>query len=312
MQQPSFIAIDWGTSSFRLWALSGNGQVISTRRSDNGMSNLKRDDYAGVLTATLAELGIVRGLPTIVCGMAGSAQGWMEAPYIDTPTRLLDIPAHAISVTETEADVRILPGLAQRNTKTPDVLRGEETLILGAVLTRGISGTICLPGTHSKWVTVEDARVERFSTSMTGEIYSLLKSQSVLAHSVDQTAGDHDSDHAFQSAVEEALHAPEKILQALFSVRSTSLLHSAVTGQEIRARLSGLLLGVEIAGVKDMGPEKVTLISGGLLARQYEHALKIAGFQCAQIDADEMVLAGLCFAANRIWPELKAGKQSDT
>lgn len=121
------------------------------------MSSLKRDDYADVLAAAMAELGIARGLPTIVCAMAGSAQGWLEAPYMDTPTRLEDIPAHAVSVTETEADVRISPGLAQRSTKAPDVLRGKETLIQGAVLTRCISGTIFLPGTHSKWVTVEDA-----------------------------------------------------------------------------------------------------------------------------------------------------------
>ena len=154
-------------------------------------------------------------------------------------------------------------------------MRGEETLILGAVLQRGVSGTICLPGTHSKWVTIDEAEVRGFSTSMTGEVFSLLQSHSVLAHSVQQAAGENDDDEAFQSAVKEAVSSPEKILQALFSVRSTSLLQQNATARQMRARLSGLLLGVEIAGVRDMVQEQVTLISSGQLAHNYKRALKL-------------------------------------
>lgn len=305
MQQPSFIAIDWGTSNFRLWAISGGGQVVSRTRNNNGMSKLKPGDYTHVLDAALAELGISVTLPTVICGMAGSTQGWMEAPYVDTPTSLENIPLQAVPVPGTETMVRILPGLAQRKMSAPDVMRGEETLILGAVLQRGVSGTICLPGTHSKWVTVDKAEVRGFSTSMTGEVFSLLQSHSVLAHSVQQAAGEKDDDKAFQSAVNEAVSSPEKILQALFSVRSTSLLQQNATARQMRARLSGLLLGVEIAGVRNMVQEQVTLISSGQLAHNYKRALNIAGFQCELIDADEMVLAGLCHAAAKIWPGLK-------
>lgn len=306
MQHPSLIAIDWGTSSFRLWAISGGGQVVSRTRNDNGMSKLKPGDYAHVLAAALTELGLAHTLPTIICGMAGSAQGWMEAPYVDTPTSLEGIPLQAVVVPGTATMVRILPGLAQRKMSAPDVMRGEETLLLGAVLERGVSGTICLPGTHSKWVTIDEAEVCGFSTSMTGEIFSLLQSHSVLAHSVQQAAGENDDDEAFQSAVREAVNSPEKILQALFSVRSASLLQQTATARPMRARLSGLLLGLEIAGVRDIAQKQVTLISSGQLAHSYRHALESVGFQCKLIDADEMVLAGLCHAAGQIWPNLKA------
>ncbi len=305
MPQPCFIAIDWGTSSFRLWAMSRNGEVVSTTRNDNGMSRLKPDDYASVMASALSELGIAEGLPTIICGMAGAAQGWVEAPYIDTPAKLDEIPLHAVLVPGTEGIVRILPGLAQRDMSAPDVLRGEETLLLGAVLAKSVSGTICLPGTHSKWVMIDKGEVSRFSTSMTGEVFSLLKTRSVLSHTVNQTPTVDSESEAFQSAVEEALNRPEKILQALFSVRSTPLLHASTTGKDMHARLSGLLLGLEIAGIGDVPRKCVTLVSAGQLAHNYKRALTVAGFHCELIDADEMVLAGLRYAAGKIWPESK-------
>lgn len=305
MSQPSFIAIDWGTSSFRLWAMSSDGNVVLATRNDNGMSRLKPGDYASVMAGALSELGIAEGLPTIICGMAGAAQGWVEAPYIDTPTRLDEIPSHAVPVPGTKGMVRILPGLAQRDMSAPDVMRGEETLLLGAVLEMDISGIICLPGTHSKWVMIDKGQVSQFSTSMTGEVFALLKTRSVLSHTVNQTAAVDTECGAFQSALEEALNRPEKILQALFSVRSTPLLHAATTDKDMQARLSGLLLGLEIAGIGNVPRKFVTLVSTGQLAHNYKRALTLAGFHCELIDADEMVLAGLSYAAGRIWPESK-------
>lgn len=303
MSQAAFAAADWGTTSFRLWTLSADGEVLGYTRSAQGMASLARAAYPQVLEQALAEAGAGPETPVIICGMAGAAQGWHEAAYITLPSDLDAIPGQAVQVPGLSRDVRILPGLAQRPPGVPDVMRGEETLLLGLALNGEADGLICLPGTHSKWVRLEEGSVRRFSTAMTGEIYGLLANQSVLKHFVEGAGAEGLSDRSeFRGAVREALAAPEALLRALFTVRSGPLLLGAGEPEAVAARLSGLLIGAEIAGMKPAPGSDVTLVGSGQLAASYETALHVAGLRADRVDAEALAIAGLYHAARLIWP----------
>jgi 2-dehydro-3-deoxygalactonokinase len=166
---PFCAAIDWGTSSFRMWLLSETGAVLAERRSDEGMTRAASIGFDIVLERHLAEFGAAENLPVIICGMAGARQGWREAGYLDAPANIADIIRDALVIDGYPRDVRILPGIAQREANAPDVMRGEETQLLGLVADGIGSGLVCMPGTHSKWVMLGGGKVEGFSTYMTGD-----------------------------------------------------------------------------------------------------------------------------------------------
>lgn len=303
MTQAAVVALDWGTSSFRLWAMGANGSVLGEARDDVGMASLNPADYAAVLDHHLLQVGVNADVPVLICGMAGAKQGWHEAAYVDLPAALDAIPAHAVRVPGQTRDVRILPGMAQRNPDRPDVMRGEETLLLGAAADPAFSGTVCMPGTHSKWIEVRDRKVASFATAMTGEVFALLARQSTLAHSMDDLSRDAAENPAFRDAVAESLSAPARTLQTLFSVRSIPLLHGDSRRADMPARLSGLLIGLEIAGQCDAIDGPVTLLASGPLLHAYDRALQVAGINSVKHDAEAMARAGLMLAATHIWPE---------
>jgi len=304
MPEVAYIAVDWGTSSFRLWATDTDGTVINEVRLNQGMASLRPEDYPSVLSETLGSIGAKSGLPTVICGMAGAQQAWRDAGYVDIPTRLDDIAGKAKSIPGSAGLIRLIPGLAQRDPVNPDVMRGEETQLLGAIGPGRTNGTFCMPGTHSKWVQIADSAVEHFSTSMTGEVYAILRSHSVLSHST-AGANTNTAEHpAFAQAVREALAQPEKILSKLFSVRSRALLFTETEPEEMRARLSGLLLGVEIAGAKEHVQGIVNLVSNGPLAAGYRQALSIAGIACDLLDGEAVTRGGLHHVACQLWPDL--------
>ncbi|MGZ0188440.1 MAG: 2-dehydro-3-deoxygalactonokinase, partial [Alphaproteobacteria bacterium] len=286
MQKPFVIAVDWGTTSFRLWSLAADGAVLAERRGQQGMTSLSPEEYPGVLQSHLDALSIGPETPIIICGMAGAAQGWREAAYLDLPANLRAVPSHAVPAPMPGWDVRILPGLAQRDRARPDVMRGEETLLLGLALAEGVEGLICLPGTHSKWVEVQAGVVQQFSTAMTGEIFSLLAKQSTLAHFMAEADVDVTKEPAFADALAKSIARPANLLASLFSLRAGSLLFKETPSAAGTARLSGLLIGAEIAGIMASSPNTVTLLSSGPLASTYRHALALAGIACDSMDAE--------------------------
>ena len=263
---PFCAAIDWGTSSFRLWLLSQDGTVLAERRSDEGMTRAAATGFDAVLERHLAELGVGQCLPVIICGMAGARQGWREAGYLDTPADVADIIRNALRVDGYARDVRILSGIAQRDANAPDVMRGEETQLLGLVADGIRSGTVCMPGTHSKWVTLGEGKVENFSTYMTGELFDVLSRHSILSAAVGGVAEISPGDPAFLDAANSVLGNPPVFSNLLFQLRSGQLLGFAPPA-EGAARLSGLLIGLELAGATARhGPvsEVVLVASGGL------------------------------------------------
>src|ERR1700760_4414991 len=211
---PAFVAVDWGTSSFRSWLMSTDGDVIAESRGSEGMLHCASSGFAPVLHAHLAKLGASDGMPVLICGMAGARQGWREAPYLKTPTRLDGLHEGAIRL-DAPGDIRILPGLAQARADRPDVMRGEETQLLG-VTEPDFTGLVCIPGTHSKWIRIEAGHVVEFSTYMTGELFSVISQHSILAHAI-ETAGPTQADsRPFQEGVAAALAAPSGLTASLF------------------------------------------------------------------------------------------------
>lgn len=302
MNESAFVAVDWGTSSFRAWAMSADGKVLAEHKSSAGMSSLRPEQFEDALEAALAELQISDGIPALICGMAGAAQGWQMAPYVDLPTALDGLPEHCVSPAAQRREVHILPGLAQRDAKQPDVMRGEETLLLGAALAQGIDGLVCMPGTHSKWVRLAGGRVEHFATSMTGECFGLLAHKSTLAPMLADASGSDSA--AFVSGVEAALNQPTTMLNQLFTVRAAPLLGFGSDATALRERLSGLLIGLEIAGsCEHLTPgDRVSLISDGVLQDAYALAFDTASIEYHTLDATAAAQAGLYHCARSLWP----------
>ncbi|UHS60450.1 2-dehydro-3-deoxygalactonokinase [Agrobacterium vaccinii] len=304
MSDAAFVAVDWGTTSFRLWLISTSGEIIGERRSAEGMTTAMRTGFSEVLASHLEALAAPAGLPVIICGMAGARQGWVEAGYVDVPADLSDVLKGAVQVPGQASDVRILPGLAQRAVETPDVMRGEETQLLGALSADYRTGQqlVCMPGTHSKWVSVSDLKVTGFSTFMTGELFDVISKHSILSHAVSDAEAFTGDLAAFRTAVMDAYANPQMATNRLFTVRSGQLLHG-LSATDAKAKLSGTMIGLEIAGAHSTAPKdaKVVLIASGALGDLYKAAFDALSIEFVTIDADEAVRRGLVAAANAIW-----------
>jgi 2-dehydro-3-deoxygalactonokinase len=302
MTEPAYVAVDWGTSSFRLWLIDRTGAVLAERRSGEGMLAAAKTGFAAVLQSHLAAVEAPAHLPVLVCCMAGAKTGWVEAGYVDTPAPLAAVLKQAARVPGEARDIRILPGIAQRDAKAPDVMRGEETQLLGALGLDVVGeALVCMPGTHSKWVRLKDGTVAHFSTFMTGELFSVVSGETILSLAV---AGAEDAEDvaSFQTAVKAAYDAPAFAANFLFGARSRQLLFGG-TPAAARETLSGTLIGVELAaGLSGAVPKTgITLIASGRLAALYRLAFDALSVTVQPIDADEAVRRGLSMAAAAIW-----------
>jgi 2-dehydro-3-deoxygalactonokinase len=304
MADAAFVAVDWGTTSFRLWLMSKSGEILGERRSGEGMTTAMRTGFPDVLASHLSALSAPSDLPVVICGMAGARQGWVEAGYVDVPADLADVLKGAVRVPGEAADIRILPGLAQRSQDTPDVMRGEETQLLGALSADYATGEqlVCMPGTHSKWVSVSNLKVTGFSTYMTGELFDVISKHSILSHAVEGAETVTGDLPAFQSAVAESYGNPQMATNRLFTVRSGQLLHG-LSATDAKAKLSGTMIGLEIAGARSRARNdaKVILIASGALGELYKAAFAALSIDSVTIDADDAVRRGLVAAANAIW-----------
>ncbi|RWC89777.1 MAG: 2-dehydro-3-deoxygalactonokinase [Mesorhizobium sp.] len=297
---PAVAALDWGTTRLRVWLIDGAGKVLAERRGDDGLITAREKGFANVLESHLTAMGAPEELPVIICGMAGSRQGWLEAPYVSVPSPLGAILGGAARVPDQKRDIRIVPGLAQRLADAPDVMRGEETQLAGAGLPAKGRHLVCMPGTHSKWVLVEDGAVTGFGTWPTGELFSVLAAHSILRHSL----GEHPSPVAgdnpfFRRWCEIALGEGGDVTSRLFAIRAAGLLQD-LKADDAAACLSGLLIGGEIASARrrhGAGATSVVLVASGALAVLYQAALGLAGLGLRTVDADEAVRAGLIEAA---------------
>ncbi|MBI1417538.1 MAG: 2-keto-3-deoxy-galactonokinase [Limimaricola sp.] len=298
MQTPvpgiEWIAVDWGTTHLRAWAVQG-GTVLARAQSDDGMGRLGRDGFEPALSRLVG--GWAAGPVTVVaCGMVGSRQGWTEAPYVAVPCPPLPQGLTRAPTTLPDLNVHIIPGLKQ--TAPADVMRGEETQIAGFLaLNPGWDGVLCHPGTHCKWAHVSAGEVVSFQTFMTGELFATLAGQTVLRHSVAASGWDEDG---FAQGLDEGFSRPERLAARFFALRAEALLND-LSPQVARARLSGLLIGAELAAAKPywLG-QNVAVIGEGAVAGLYVRALAAHSVHATQAVGEAVTLAGLTAAWRRL------------
>ena len=289
-----WIAVDWGTTNVRAWLVSSDGEIKACRRSDDGMSTIVPGGFEAALARLISDFLSDRTcLPVVTCGMVGSRQGWVEAKYRQIGQGPLSAEEIVeASVVDQRFKVFVVPGLSQL--APPDVMRGEETQINGLLAEHPTyTGTICLPGTHTKWVSVDNGGINHFQTIITGELFALLCAQSILRFNVNSDALDTD---VFYSAVCDALEDGQLLAKNLFRLRARALLED-VPDAITRSRLSGMMIGTELSAVRDFWSKgSVTIIGNDALTSLYQSALASQSIQSTITDADQMVVNGLYFA----------------
>ena len=287
-----WIAVDWGTTNLRVWAYSADGRLTAELVSDRGMSQLRPDEFDLVLQSIVGGWLADGQVATVVaCGMVGADKGWKHAPYRCTPC----LPVEAGGFVEAETSdarlrVHLVPGISTTS-PAPDVLRGEETQIAGLLEADGeLSGVLCMPGTHTKWVRLHEGRILEFQTYMTGELYGVLLKQSILRHSVDPDKWNED---AFETAVVHSFRNPAEFAAGLFSIRAESLI-SGLDAADATSRLSGILVGAELAAARSFWEEDdLTVIASGGVATAYASGLRAIGKPYAEVSAARAVQDGL-------------------
>lgn len=295
---PDWVAVDWGTSNLRAWGIGPGGEILFAKSSDQGMGKLTRDAFPAALETLLADVvePVGPALDAVICGMAGARQGWLEAPYLDAPADLAGLGFSAVTpqMPNSRLKPRILPGVCQKLSGDEDVMRGEETQILGlSSLIPGFSGVAILPGTHSKWATIAGRRIERFTTIMTGELFEVIRTHSVLRLSLAGDLNGPDRQAGFDTGLAFGIEQPAKLTGALFKVRAGSLL-SGRGPDWCAGYLSGLLIGAEIGGHRDwIGDAEIPLIGSAALCGLYAQGLALIGAKSRVVDATDATLAGL-------------------
>ncbi len=287
MTKATWIAVDWGTSNMRAWAIR-DGAVLAEGRSDKGMGSLTPDAFEAALLEVIEPWLGQHRVPLVACGMVGAKQGWCEAAYAKVPCPPVGMGAVRPEVSDTRIDVAILPGLSQDD--PADVMRGEETQIAGYLAKDpDFDGILCLPGTHTKWVQISAGEVVSFRTFMTGELFALISRQSVLRHSMD----DGWDEAAFAEAVRDGMANPQALAGRFFSLRAESLLLPPAEGAA-RAQLSGLLIGAELTAARPywLG-QRLAFLGDAKLSRLYTAALEPEGVMPETADVTEATLAGL-------------------
>lgn len=289
---PDWIALDWGSTRLRAYAMSRTGETLGRLESKAGAVSLSKDEFEPALLDLITGwLGSGRK-PVIACGMVGSRQGWVEASYLSVPTAPRGEAFVRAPVKDSRLQVFVMNGICQET--PPDVMRGEETQIAGYLASSpDFDGIICLPGTHSKWVHVVDKEIFHFNTFLTGELFALLAEKSVLRHSVSDTGFDRD---VFLDAFDDTITRPEAIGAKLFGLRAGGLLQTS-DPVKARSRLSGYLIGLELAGAKPywLG-QNLVLIGANAIVEAYAAACSHVGLNPQIMNGTDAVLAGLTAA----------------
>ena len=279
----TFIAVDWGTTNRRAWRIAG-GTVEQEFEDGRGVLSVAKPDFPAAVAEVRERLG---DHPMLMAGMIGSTRGWVEAAYVPCPAGLDEVSA-ALTWAE-PARTAIVPGLSNRD--PPDVMRGEEVQILGAVAAGLIPANciVCHPGTHNKWAVVADGKLARFRTVMTGEMFSLLKEHSILS---DLLTDDMGIDEAFRAGVSQGVGG-RALTAELFSVRAGVLLGRR-RKEDATDFTSGLLIGADVAAsLGEAGDGEVFVMGRPDLTRLYAAAIAIAGREASEIDGEAAFLAGI-------------------
>ena len=290
----SLVAVDWGTSALRGALLDDYGHVLEQRSSGQGILQVPKDEFATVFEANFAHWTSATGQfdsksspQALISGMAGSQQGWIEAPYCPCPAGFDDLAERLAWVQPRR--IAIVPGLCCEHDGVPDVMRGEEVQIFGALQLLGLKDAhIVLPGTHSKWASVRAGRILHFRSFMTGEFFALLRQHSILNRTLpdagDANANDALDLTAFDDGVAHAMRS-KSLLNTAFSARTLALFKRR-TSAELLSYLSGLVIGEELRAqdLNELG--EVIVVGSEALTTRYERALAQTGVPVRRVGAE--------------------------
>ncbi|MFM9926675.1 2-dehydro-3-deoxygalactonokinase [Variovorax sp. H27-G14] len=287
------IAIDWGTSSLRGALLDSNGKVLEERSDARGILTVPTGGFPEVFETLFGDWMRLEDTRCLISGMAGSKQGWIEAPYCACPAGRVEVGRKIIDIHALAdmpgARIAIVPGLSDEHDGVPDVMRGEEVQIFGAMsITGQDDGVFVLPGTHNKWVTVKKGRVTGFRTYMTGEFYALLSQHSILSRTLDASAPLDEA--SFLEGVTRADNG-HGLLHNAFGARTLALFER-MPREELASYLSGLLIGEELRTQSLQAVGEVVLIGSSALTQRYTLALRATGVVTRTLGA-EATWAGL-------------------
>ena len=278
-----YIAIDWGSTNLRAW-LYQDDQCLESRQSEAGVTRLNGHSPAAVFSE------ITTGwrdsaTPVVMAGMVGSNVGWKVAPYLPVP---VDFSAIGQQLTSVGDKVWIIPGLCVSRDDNQNVMRGEETQLLGARMIAP-SSVYVMPGTHCKWVQADRQQINDFRTVMTGELHHLLLRHSLVGAGLPEQVS---APGAFNAGLERGLHSPD-ILPRLFEVRASHVLGS-LPREQVGEFLSGLLIGAEVATLSERFRDpQVTIVGGEALANRYQQALSAIGRQTTVVSGDNAFQTGI-------------------
>ncbi len=271
----AYIAVDWGTTNRRAWRIGAGGDVEDAFEDSVGVIAVPANTFGKEAARLRQRLG---DLPMLLAGMVGSNRGWCETPYVPCPANQRDIAAAILWIDERTG---IVPGVCQNSVSNPDVMRGEEVQIMGAIANGSVpsDALLCLPGTHAKWACIRNGRVASFATWMTGEIFALLSRHSILASELEGGA-----QHGLDYAAGVAASATVDPLAGLFRLRAATLLHTDIG--DGASYLSGLLIGGEVrAGLALFNRQEPFIIGRPDLCANYAAAI-------AQIQGDATIVDG--------------------
>jgi 2-dehydro-3-deoxygalactonokinase len=276
------IAVDWGTSNFRAFRLDENGAIIERRSSPLGVLRIGSAGFAEVLRSQIGAWLRAGETRILLCGMVGSRQGWVEAPYLPCPVGLRDLAKGLVKVPFDGAEVLLVPGVVGPDSDgVPEVMRGEETEAMGILDSCDGEGIVCFPGTHTKWITLRERRITSFVTCMTGELYEALRCYTILKRTM--VADAPLDEQAFLRGVDRSKDSGG-LLHHLFGVRTLTLMN-LLKEEASSSYLSGLLIGHEVRSSMPE-PAFVHLVGAVDLCSYYARAIQTCGGSSTIEDED--------------------------
>jgi 2-dehydro-3-deoxygalactonokinase len=293
---PQYVCVDWGLSRLRasLCGFKGNECVVHDKLSGPGIS-IARHSVEETLFEVIAPWTRKYGpVPIMLAGGVGSNIGWRTTPYLACPFTLRDLSAHCIAFTTDSRDIVIVPGLECTNGFGEyDTMRGEELQLLGwlyhEVSRQTGSHLVCLPGTHTKWVLVEDGRVLQFQSAVTGELYGLIRDHSILlAQNGESPSVPDESGSAFSMGVAACREAKGNLSHALFSARGR-ILSNALNADDATSYLSGLLIAADVMAALELfqpSAAQVSLVGEPALCQHFANALRAFGLESETMDGN--------------------------
>lgn len=286
-----YIAIDWGSTNLRAW-LYEDDNCLESRQSEAGVTRLNGKSPEAVL-AEVTQHWRDSATPVVMAGMIGSNVGWKIAPYLPVPACFSAIGEQLTAVSD---NVWIIPGLCISRDDNHNVMRGEETQLLGA-RTLSPSSVYVMPGTHCKWVQADAAQIHDFRTVMTGELHHLLLQYSLVGAGLPEQQPSSD---AFAAGLARGIHSPA-VLPQLFEVRASHVLGN-LPREQVSEFLSGLLIGAEVASMSDQfaGSQSITIVAGTALTSRYQQAFRAIGRDVCTVSGDTAFQAGIRSIAHAV------------